>query len=148
MACAPAMCQVYDIRVPGAGASTRIETSVSYGGGWEVTVDFDAVRCELHCTYRRLRFAGGLLPRPATTIQVRTDFASKPITIVVDPAGLGLPSAVSVGSARSDDICASGRHFFAPSQSCESVDASRSPRARLPLYHPANLHAATAPLRI
>jgi hypothetical protein len=97
--------QVYTIPLPASTAAARIEFQVAYGslsgewshtatslGGWEVTVAFDAAHCALHCTYRRTRDT--LLLKPITSIRVYTGPGARPISVTVDPAGLGLPAAV------------------------------------------------------
>src|SRR5215469_13208170 len=63
-------------------------------GEWEVTVAFDPVHCDIYCAYRRRTDSvvrTSLLP-PVTTIRVSRDSISKPLTVAVDPAGLGFPS--------------------------------------------------------
>jgi hypothetical protein len=80
-------------------------------GGWEVTVALDADQCDIYCIYRRKRDSSGrtpltgLLLPPITAIQIQTDFQSKPILVIADPAGLGFPAVI-------------GNHFRIPEQCC------------------------------
>jgi hypothetical protein len=93
---AQAESKVYRYYVPHSGALSKVEWS-SPGAGWDVSVGYDAVRCEVFCTYRRTRDSFGptalshfLLP-PATTIRLYGDSGSNPETVIVDPAGLQFP---------------------------------------------------------
>lgn len=93
---AQAESNVYRYYVPHSGALSKVEWS-SPGAGWDVSVGYDAVRCEVFCAYRRTRDSFGptalthfLLP-PATTIRLYRDSGSKPETVIVDPAGLRFP---------------------------------------------------------
>ncbi len=93
---AQAESNVYRYYVPHSGAVSKVEWS-SPGVGWDVSVGYDAVRCEVFCTYRRTRDSFGptalshfLLP-PATTIRLYGDSGAKPETVIVDPAGLRFP---------------------------------------------------------
>lgn len=73
--------------------------SVSSTVGWDVTVDLDPGRCELHCTYRRKPVAGMpmLLRLSPPTASIRLyGGAALPVTIVVDPAGIRQPGIESV----------------------------------------------------
>jgi hypothetical protein len=93
---AQAESNVYRYYVPHSGALSKVEWS-GPGAGWDVSVGYDAVRCEVFCAYRRTRDSFGptalshfLLP-PATTIRLYGDSGAKPETVIVDPAGLRFP---------------------------------------------------------
>jgi len=110
------------MNVPNVGAESRLELSVGLwkaavapgdvisttAAGWEVTVDFDAVHCAVYCSYRRTRDAG-LLPPPVTTIRFFAGGAARPVTAVVDPAGVRAPRAASRERAGSEQPCTAGK---------------------------------------
>lgn len=107
--------QVFTIHVP--QTPSRIELSVGNGsvrtsampaatsvGDWEVTVAFDADRCEISCVYRRIRDVTHWLP-PVAVIRFYASPGSQPTNITIDPAGLTLPTAT-------------GRALVVPEQTC------------------------------
>jgi len=110
------------MNVPNVGPESRLELSVGLwkaavapgdvisttAAGWEVTVDFDAVHCAVYCSYRRTRDAG-LLPPPVTTIRFFAGGAARPVTAVVDPAGVRAPRAASRERAGSEQPCTAGK---------------------------------------
>ena len=131
--CLPGMvdAQVYTIHVPNPGPQSRFDFQVAYPGfnrgvspatavtvgGWEVTVDFDPARCEIHCIYRRVRDAFGRAPMmglapPITTIRMYTGSDSRPTIAIVDPAGLGTPAAASNSVVIEEKDCIPGRKLF------------------------------------
>jgi hypothetical protein len=124
--------QTYTIHVPNPGPSSKFDFVVAYPGfsrgvvsagsavtvgGWEVTVDFDPARCEIHCAYRRVRDAFGRaalvgLAPPVATVRMHGDSASRPAIAIVDPAGLGTPAAASNPVIVEDKVCVPGRRLF------------------------------------
>ena len=136
--------QVYTVAVPASVAPAKVEFQVAYGslpggwatppaslGGWEVTVAFDTAHCVIHCTYRRTREA--LLLKPITSIRIYSGPGSKPTTVIVDPAGLRLPSIASQVITCPEQAGLPGRRWA----------------ARFPAPHgdgrlPASIHAAAS----
>jgi hypothetical protein len=124
--------QVYTVHVPNSGPLSRFDFQVAYPGfsggvvsagaavtvgGWEVTVDFDPARCEIHCAYRRVRDALGRAPLvglapPIATIRMYTGSDSKATIAIVDPAGLGTPAAASNPVVIEEKACIPGRRIF------------------------------------
>jgi hypothetical protein len=80
-------------------ASRLQEASSASLAGWEVSLAFDAVHCDLYCTYRRKPGAwnrSAAIPRllpPLVAIRIYPNSMARPMTVVVDPAGLGRPGA-------------------------------------------------------
>jgi len=129
--------RAYTIHVPNSGPSSRFDLCVGGSrtaassisaeslhsapatrmGGWEVTVDFDPARCEIHCAYRRIRDAFGRTPLiglspPVVAIRVYTGFHAKPAIAIVDPAGLATPAATSGAVVTQEEPCMPGRRLF------------------------------------
>jgi hypothetical protein len=155
--------QVFSIRVPVSGPPSKLEWDVGYSpldagairaGDWEVTVEFDAAKCEIHCTYRRTRHAVGTslvdlwLP-PVTAIRVYNNPESKPATMIVDPAGLRLPSAASKVFVTQEKLCVPGKRLAVPVQQVESDDpTSAQPHSFCSTLYLATISSAALPLRI
>jgi len=156
--------QVFHIRVAISGPPSKIEWDMAYSsfeagatrvGDWEVTVAFDAAKCEIHCTYRRAQRAFGAtsladlwLP-PVTTIRLYTDPESQPATVIVDPAGLRLPSAASKTLVTQEKLCVPGRRLAVPVQQVESeAPASAQPLSFSSTFNLATISSAARPLRI
>src|SRR5262249_5153855 len=102
-------------------------------GEWEVTVAFDPVHCDIYCAYRRRTDSvvrTSLLP-PVTTIRVSRDSISKPLTVAVDPAGLGVPSLTCNPVASCPQFYLPKKKLFAanlPLNACSNIPV-RCPRA-------------------
>ena len=127
-----AQSRTYTFHLPGSALPSGLESYVTYSplgaltrvmpvaglGGWEVTVALDIARCEVHCIYKRKRDSlwlasrPGLLLPPITEIRVFPGSASPPITWVVDPAGLGFPSAVSNIPISCEVLCMPAKRIF------------------------------------
>lgn len=123
--------QTYVIPIPHAAArAVSYTASVSADAGWDVTVDLDSDRCELHCTYRRkpdtsqIPLIARLLP-PVTTIHFYADAASKPETAIVDPAGITHPAMGSRTLPIQANLCLPGRKLFAAIPAAEVTDSVR-----------------------
>jgi hypothetical protein len=94
--------QEYTVRIPQAVSPARIELLARASGigvlDWEITVGFDAARCEIFCTWRPRRDALGLvrpvrfLP-PLAVVRFYAASGAAPDTFSVDPAGLRFPGA-------------------------------------------------------
>jgi hypothetical protein len=151
---AQAESNVYRYYVPHSGALSKVEWS-SPGIGWDVSVGYDAVRCEVFCTYRRTRDSFGpttllhfLLP-PTTTIRLYGDSGSKPETVIVDPAGLRFPHLNGCEAMQFEWFGIPGRSVAAIPAAVDSDRAAPRPTSDsvlLPMA-PRTL-AAAAPLRI
>ena len=141
---------------PDAPGGALLIAPASSVGGWEVTVGFDAAHCEIHCAYRRKRDAfgrmslAGLLLPPITAIQIYEDSASKPLTVIVDPAGLRLPIATGHVVVTESQPGIPGRRLCASVPGRQSGCAATSPRAHFSSTdnHPETSFSAAAPLRI
>jgi hypothetical protein len=89
-------------------------------GDWEVTLEFDAIRCAVYCAYRRVRESGGrgasvdLLLLPVTTLRFYADLHSRPVSATVDPAGRGEPRAERLVSICYRQECSGGRRLPMP----------------------------------
>ena len=87
----------FTVRTKVAHAPARIGWSVITAGEWDVTVGYDAARCEIYCAYRLKRDEfgrprlSGLLAPPVAAIRVYADSGTAPEDIVVDPGGLEQP---------------------------------------------------------
>ena len=116
-----------------AGNFTGGAAPVTSLGGWEVTVAFDSSHCGISCSYRRKPDAfgrtpvSGVLPPPITAIQIYSNSASKPTTIIVDPAGISFPAAVNRVVASPEKLCLPGKKVFA----AVSLQVTGSSRASL-----------------
>ena len=130
-------------------------TSATRVGDWEVTVVLDVLRCEISCAYRLKRdvfgrtHSGSLLP-PVAEIHLDTGFGSPPITLIVDPAGLLLPSAARTFPISQDKLCVPTRKFFtaAPQPECGcSPRSSSQPRELSSATNSAAVTLAAVPLR-
>jgi hypothetical protein len=85
-------------------------------GEWEVAVVFDAVHCDLYCAYRRKANGPGrampaLLLPPPVSVQVPMGPASVPVSVVIDPSGLTLPSLCSHSRASQEPLCLPAKRF-------------------------------------
>jgi hypothetical protein len=141
--------QVYTIALPASTAPTKIEFEVSYLGGWEVTVAFDPEHCQLHCTYRKTRQEA--LLKPITSIRIYAGPAAKPTTLIVNPAGLGLPAAAGLTAIRAEEFGLPGRWWpvalLFPEHEARAPAAVRAgPIASTTLWSAP--HSAALPLRI
>ena len=169
----PAQPAVYTVHVTHTGPLFRLSWRVGYAstdqgfqdsaalpaslGGWEVTVARDAAHCGISCAYRRKRDGFGrasvldLLPPPITAIRVYTDPASKPTTVIVDPAGLRLPTVTNRVLVTGDRLCLPGKGLCATSRNQPAGGhtgaCSEAHLATATGRSPANSSAA-APLRI
>lgn len=87
----------FTVRTKVAHAPARIDWSVVTAGEWDVTVGYDAARCEIYCAYRLKRDEfgrprlSGLLAPPVAAIRIYRDAETAPEDIVVDPGGLEQP---------------------------------------------------------
>jgi len=91
-----------------------IPASATRVGDWEVTVAFDIVRCEISCAYRQKqdtfgRVRLGSLLAPVIEIRIDTGFGSRPETVLLDPAGLLLPTATRSVRFTPDQLCIPAR---------------------------------------
>ncbi len=108
-------------------------------GGWEVTAEFDPIRCEVYCVYRQKPGAFGRTPLvtfpapPITVVEVYTGPASKPSIVVFDPAGLGLPSATGKDLPDEERLYLPGRKVAAAVPTAWPPGRDASHPAPLPL---------------
>jgi hypothetical protein len=74
-------------------------------GAWEVTIGFDAARCEIYCEYRKKPhvLTTTLLP-PVTEITVYSDSGAIPTTLTIDPAGLKNPVIKALASIAQPEL--------------------------------------------
>lgn len=121
--CLPGMLQArdrdYTIHLSDSTPLAKVELSVTpASAGWDVTADYDADRCEIHCSWRRKRDAFGSMPPflhllpPIAVIRIYSNFVSRPATVTIDPAGLGLPGATRDVPLRPDAIFIAARKLF------------------------------------
>jgi len=124
--------RVYRIHVPDCGPKAKFAMRLAYLpeptrpdreagwlqpaapvrlGGWEVTVVFDPVHCDLYCTYRRKPGTARLLP-PLAAIQIYASPMAKPRTVTVDPAGLSNPSAARSLPVAAERACLPGKKLY------------------------------------
>jgi hypothetical protein len=151
---AQAQSDVYRFYVPRASSVARVEWS-SPGAGWEVSVAFDSGRCEIACSYRRIRdrFSDTSLVhyllRPPTTVRLYRDRQSEPETVIIDPAHVRHPKACAPASVEPDRPYAPPRNLVAdhsPAMTdCGQATARDGAMVRAVSFHPA---AHGAPLRI
>lgn len=147
----------FTIRTRVAHAPARIDWSVAHAGEWDVTVGYDAARCEVYCAYRlkrdefdRPRLTGLLVP-PIAAIRVYADSASAPETVIIDPGGLEQPELMGRAVPAVESVYLPGRRLDGNAVS-PAGDAA-GPAARLPVpVSPAGITPvavkATLPLRI
>ena len=121
--CLPGMLQArdqdYTIHLVDSTPLAKVELSVTPASTeWDVIADYDAERCEIHCSWRRKRDAFGSLPPflhllpPIAVIRIYSNFVSRPVTVTIDPAGLGLPGAARDVPLRLDAIFIAARKLF------------------------------------
>ena len=147
--------RAYTIHLPGSTPPAKIELSVAQTSAeWEVTADYDAARCEVHCSWRRKRDEfepSALLPPPIATIRIYSDFVSPPESVTADPAGLGFPRVTRDLPLSLESIFMPARRLFAMSPAQRDGDGTHTrPRLRFlssskPLDAPS---ASSLPLRI
>jgi len=177
--------RVYRIHIPSSGLPVNFNFSVAYSsmdagfnhgtaataisagsfsiapaarvGGWEVTVVFDTVKCEIYCVYRRIRHAFGrtpvvdLLLPPITVIRLYTNSESEPSTVIVDPAGLRRPAATSNVPVTEAKVYLPGRRLFTAIlvQESDHEPPTAPPAPSLSsTFSPAPASPACRPLRI
>jgi len=172
--------QIYRIHIPECESESKAPLQVTYSSGgasvivreadrpnrdiwrngrsttageWEVTVAFDSVHCDIYCAYRRRPDSMGrteLLP-PITTIQVSRDSVSKPVTVAMDPAGLGFPGLTCNPGASCPRLYLPEKKLFAadlPLNTCSNIPVS-SQRAHFSTNFLAETASPTViPLRI
>jgi hypothetical protein len=86
-------------------------------GEWEVAVVFDSVHCDVYCAYRRKANGSGrvmpaLLLPPPVSVQIPRGAASVPVSVVIDPSGLTLPSLGSRWHAAQAPLYLPAKRFF------------------------------------
>jgi hypothetical protein len=98
-------------------------------GEWEITIGFDAARCEIYCEYRQKTHAlTTTLPPPATEITIYTDSAAIPTTLTVDPAGLKMPVVRALVSVTQQELDRTKLHEAVGME--QRVERLTSPPAR------------------
>jgi hypothetical protein len=121
LAC-PIAAQSYKVELgdlrPGARAEVSIgvwrgmispgETASATAAGWEVTVEFDAARCAVYCSYRPLR---NLLAPPVVTMRLFAGLNSQPRTFSIDPISRHLPRAGGKTIASHEQLGAPSRRL-------------------------------------
>jgi hypothetical protein len=101
-----------EFRIGYAGLPASVSSSSSTSlGGWEVTVAYDPAHCVIHCLYRRTREA--TLLKPIISIRIDPGSGSLPRTVIVDPAGLGIPSVMSEAVRWPEKLCLPGASWTA-----------------------------------
>jgi hypothetical protein len=144
--CLPAKAEIYSRHLP---AASRVEASVSHTAGWDVSVTFDAETCEVFCEYRRKDGGLHLFPAPVTELRVYTDGASRPLLVIVDPAGTRQRVLLSRAASSFDLSCVEGKSRVAGTrfEGCvTAVVPIPSPPAEQPVS--ANAPSIGLPLRI
>lgn len=122
LGCLPALAQarpaagepIYIIHISGSAPLAKVELLVTQGSEeWDVSADYDSIRCEIRCTWRRKRDEFGQTPlvplrlAPKAVIRLYVDFASLPATVMVDPAGAAPPYATR-------DVSPPGKRYLFP----------------------------------
>jgi hypothetical protein len=135
---------LYTASIPAAGIVSRFEVGAGYSstgsqigqtveivagrgiapairvGDWEITVAVDTVRCEVHCSYRRVAQAFGQTTLvahaapPLTVIRLYTGAASNPATLIIDPARLNVPTIRTNSPVSRGQLFLSARRSSAP----------------------------------
>ncbi|SPE40726.1 hypothetical protein SBA3_3880019 [Candidatus Sulfopaludibacter sp. SbA3] len=130
----------------------KAEWSSTRVGNWDVTVTWDAAKCEISCAYRfkRQPTAANLLAPPVVSVRLYSDFVSIPEVVTVDPAGLSLPTVALHSAVSSNQPYIPGRKLAAavPPRVCEGLAAASPQLQQFSVSRPAALAAATVPLRI
>ena len=163
--------QTYRIHIPVSAPDAKVSWELTYLprvasrpqdaqtaslAGWEVTLAFDAVHCDLYCTYRRKPGAWnrtGAVPRllpPLAAIRIYPNSVARPLTVVVDPAGLSRPAASRSPFANSDSAGLPGKKHSVEDPSRQSAPQHVPANARVYPAGPASPAAlpVTAPLRV
>jgi hypothetical protein len=111
--------RIYTIHLSISKPPVKIELpAIQNSAEWEVTAAYDSALCEIHCFFRRKRDAWGrtplasLLLPPIASIRIYTNFVSQPATVIVDPAGAGLPCAARDTPLTWDAIFIPARRVF------------------------------------
>jgi hypothetical protein len=147
----------FTVRTKVAHAPARIDWSVRAAGEWDVTVGFDAARCEVYCAYKlkrdeygRPRLTGLLLP-PVAAIRLYMDSGAPVETIIVDPGGLEQPEISSHAAPPADPVYLPGRRLdqSPPSSTSETPEPAVRSTIAVPLTFTAAMAVpASLPLRI
>lgn len=150
---AQAQSGVYRFYVPHAASVSKVEWR-SLGAGWDVTVEFDSARCEIACSYRRVRDGFGptslahyLLP-PMTTIRLYREPGSIPETLLVDPAGLHYPRAGTRTRTLPDQPFVPSRGILAAADPVAEAGEQAHPQTVSPPAGSPRTVPTPAPLRI
>jgi hypothetical protein len=143
--------EFYVVRIPQSVAPSGVASSISRVGDWEISVAFDATRCEIYCAYRRFGRTPltSLMRPPIAAIQIWRTPQSQPEVVWADPAGLSLPRVTGRVPVRPEKLWITSKESFtATLRSLHGDVSAPTLPQRGESTSLARVHFASAPLRI